>query len=28
LDHLILGNGDFRSLRSTTDLWERHPQGA
>lgn len=22
LDHLILGNGDFTSLRSTTDLWD------
>ncbi|MEO0946798.1 MAG: DNA repair protein RadC [Cyanobacteria bacterium J06641_5] len=26
LDHLILGNGDFRSLRQTTELWERYPQ--
>lgn len=26
LDHLILGNGDFRSLRQTTALWERYPQ--
>lgn len=27
LDHLILGNGDFRSLRQTTNLWEEYPQG-
>ena len=27
LDHLILGNGDFRSLRQTTALWEEFPQG-
>ena len=27
LDHLILGNGDFRSLRQTTSLWEDYPQG-
>ncbi|MCC3419558.1 MULTISPECIES: DNA repair protein RadC [unclassified Microcoleus] len=27
LDHLILGNGDFRSLRQTTTLWEEYPQG-
>lgn len=27
LDHLILGNGDFRSLRQTTKLWEECPQG-
>jgi DNA repair protein RadC len=27
LDHLILGNGDYRSLRQTTQLWEEHPQG-
>ncbi|ERN41184.1 DNA repair protein radc [Rubidibacter lacunae KORDI 51-2] len=27
LDHLILGNGDFRSLRETTDLWQQFPQG-
>jgi DNA repair protein RadC len=27
LDHLILGNGDFRSLRQTTSLWEEYPQG-
>ena len=27
LDHLILGNGDHRSLRQGTDLWERFPQG-
>ncbi len=28
LDHLILGNGDFQSLHSTTDLWQRYPQNA
>lgn len=28
LDHLILGNGDFASLRQKTTLWEEHPQGA
>ena len=27
LDHLILGNGDHQSLRQSTDLWERFPQG-
>jgi DNA repair protein RadC len=27
LDHLILGNGDFRSLRQTTTLWQELPQG-
>lgn len=26
LDHLILGNGDFLSLRQTTDLWHECPQ--
>jgi DNA repair protein RadC len=26
LDHLILGNGDFLSLRQTTHLWEEFPQ--
>jgi DNA repair protein RadC len=26
LDHLILGNGDFLSLRQTTDLWNECPQ--
>lgn len=26
LDHLILGNGDYRSLRQTTNLWQEHPQ--
>lgn len=26
LDHLILGNGDFRSLRQTTSLWSEVPQ--
>ena len=25
LDHLILGNGDHRSLRLTTDLWDNYP---
>ncbi|MEP0771054.1 DNA repair protein RadC, partial [Trichocoleus sp. ST-U1] len=27
LDHLILGNGDYLSLRQTTTLWEEYPQG-
>ena len=27
LDHLILGNGDYSSLRQRTDLWEEYPQG-
>ena len=27
LDHLIIGNGDFRSLRQTTALWQDCPQG-
>lgn len=27
LDHLILGNGEFRSLHQTTTLWEECPQG-
>lgn len=27
LDHLILGNGDFLSLRQHTSLWQEHPQG-
>ncbi len=27
LDHLILGNGDHRSLRQTTTLWQEFPQG-
>ncbi|PSB13511.1 hypothetical protein C7B76_19515 [filamentous cyanobacterium CCP2] len=27
LDHLILGNGDYRSLRQTTTLWQEFPQG-
>ncbi|OCR02039.1 hypothetical protein BCD67_07640 [Oscillatoriales cyanobacterium USR001] len=27
LDHLILGNGEFLSLRQTTSLWEEYPQG-
>ncbi|MBD2258676.1 DNA repair protein RadC [Pseudanabaena sp. FACHB-2040] len=26
LDHLIIGNGDFRSLRQTTALWQECPQ--
>ena len=26
LDHLILGNGDFMSLRQTTDLWKEQPE--
>ncbi|HEY9738752.1 MAG TPA: DNA repair protein RadC [Trichocoleus sp.] len=28
LDHLIIGNGDFRSLRQTTTLWQECPQEA
>jgi DNA repair protein RadC len=27
LDHLILGNGNFESLRKTTNLWDEYPQG-
>ncbi len=27
LDHLILGNGDYVSLRQTTSLWNELPQG-
>jgi len=27
LDHLILGHGEFRSLRQTTPLWQECPQG-
>lgn len=27
LDHLILGNGNYLSLRQTTQLWEEFPQG-
>ncbi|NJL45841.1 MAG: DNA repair protein RadC [Leptolyngbyaceae cyanobacterium SM2_3_12] len=27
LDHLIIGNGDFRSLRQTTQLWQETSQG-
>lgn len=27
LDHLILGNGSFTSLRQTTTLWQELPQG-
>lgn len=27
LDHLILGNGDYLSLRQTTTLWDEYPQG-
>ncbi|MEB3337115.1 MAG: DNA repair protein RadC, partial [Leptolyngbyaceae bacterium] len=26
LDHLILGNGDYRSLRQTTNLWDDYAQ--
>jgi DNA repair protein RadC len=27
LDHLILGNGNYQSLRQISDLWNRYPQG-
>ncbi|MFN4195626.1 MAG: RadC family protein [Thermosynechococcus sp.] len=27
LDHLILGNGDYQSLREITSLWQEVPQG-
>jgi len=27
LDHLILGNGDYLSLRQTSELWQDFPQG-
>jgi DNA repair protein RadC len=27
LDHLILGNGDYQSLRDITKLWIKYPQG-
>ncbi len=27
LDHIILGNGNFRSIRQTTSLWQEHSQG-
>ena len=27
LDHLILGNGDYQSLRKITSLWREYPQG-
>jgi len=27
LDHLILGNGDYHSLRESTQLWQQYPQG-
>ncbi|MEM8603741.1 MAG: DNA repair protein RadC [Cyanobacteria bacterium P01_H01_bin.121] len=27
LDHLILGHGQFHSLRQSTTLWEEYPQG-
>lgn len=27
LDHLILGDGAFTSLRQSTTLWQEHPQG-
>lgn len=26
LDHLILGNGDYYSIRQTTGLWQQYPQ--
>ncbi|MGK7932785.1 MAG: DNA repair protein RadC [Microcystaceae cyanobacterium] len=26
LDHLILGNGNYQSLRQTTKLWQQYPQ--
>ncbi|NJK50352.1 DNA repair protein RadC [Candidatus Gracilibacteria bacterium] len=26
LDHLILGNGEYQSLRQLTNLWEKYPQ--
>jgi DNA repair protein RadC len=25
LDHLVLGNGNFKSIRETTNLWNNHP---
>lgn len=28
LDHLIIGNGDYRSLRQTTTLWQEYVQEA
>jgi len=28
LDHLILGNGDFKSIREASTLWQEHPQGS
>lgn len=27
LDHLVLGNGSFISLRQSTNLWQELPQG-
>lgn len=27
LDHLVIGDGDFTSLRQTTQLWQEFPQG-
>ena len=27
LDHLILGDGDYQSLRQKTALWDKYPQG-
>jgi DNA repair protein RadC len=27
LDHLILGNGNYRSIRQSTNLWNEIPQG-
>jgi DNA repair protein RadC len=26
LDHLILGNGDYKSIREATNLWQEYPQ--
>ena len=26
LDHLIIGNGEYQSLREITDLWQEFPQ--
>ncbi len=28
LDHLILGHGNYQSLRQTSNLWDEYPQGA
>jgi DNA repair protein RadC len=27
LDHIILGDGDYQSLREITTLWQEYPQG-